>query len=186
MKITAVFFGTFDPPHFGHLGLARWVLANTEASEVLFVVSGQNPFKNAAKISPWERRLAWVREMVSRETGMAVSDVEGTLPRPSYTEATLAALAADGSDRRLVVLLGADQAKDFSKWKNWLDLLNRHEFWVYPRPGHRAEDGPIHPSWKALPAPVFSISSTEIRERWQRGEDASDETPIRSEEFLKK
>lgn len=178
MRITAAYFGTFDPPHHGHLGLAAWVLARTEAAEVRFIVSGRNPFKEAGAVSPFETRLAWTLAAVRGRPGFAVSDVERDRPSPTYTVDTMAILRRAEPDVRFALLLGADQAKDFQKWKDWEALLDGHEVWVYPRPGASAGDGPRHPHWIPLEAPIWPHSSTEIRRRWAAGDDASEWTSI--------
>ena len=59
-----IYGGSFNPVHFGHIGLAKWVLANTDLDELWFLVSPNNPLKNADSLAPEQERLEAVKQAV--------------------------------------------------------------------------------------------------------------------------
>ena len=91
MKV-GIYGGSFNPIHFGHTGLATWVLENTDLDEVWLMVSPQNPLKQDRTLLDEQERLAMSRLAVAPYPTLKASDFEFTLPRPSYTYHTLKAL----------------------------------------------------------------------------------------------
>ena len=89
MRSIGIYGGSFNPVHFGHVGLAKWVIENTDLDELWLLVSPNNPLKPAGILAPEEERLAAVREAVKDIPGVKASDFEFGLPRPSYTANTL-------------------------------------------------------------------------------------------------
>ena len=89
MKRTALFFGSFNPIHHGHLNVARAAIESGKIKEVIFIVSPQNPFKRYVDLLPDQQRLDLVSSVLSREEQMTFSDVEFQLSRPNYTINTL-------------------------------------------------------------------------------------------------
>lgn len=71
MKI-GIFGGTFDPPHLGHLAIARAAVEELELDQLIFVPAGINPFKTPKKLTPGRKRLEMVRLMISGEEKMTV------------------------------------------------------------------------------------------------------------------
>ena len=88
MKI-GIYGGSFNPVHFGHVGLAKWVIENTDLDELWMLVSPNNPLKPAGMLAPEEERLEGVREAIKDIPHVKASDFEFHLPRPSYTANTL-------------------------------------------------------------------------------------------------
>ena len=93
MKI-GIYGGSFNPIHFGHTGLAQWVVRNTDLDEVWLMVSPNNPLKDASILADEQKRLAASKEAIGDgrlDSGkrIIVSDFEFTLPRPNYTANTL-------------------------------------------------------------------------------------------------
>ena len=88
MKI-GIYGGSFNPVHFGHVGLAKWVIENTDLDELWLLVSPNNPLKPAGLLAPEEERLAAVQEAIQDIPHVLASDFEFSLPRPSYTANTL-------------------------------------------------------------------------------------------------
>ena len=89
MKRTALFFGSFNPIHHGHLNVARAAIETGKIKEVIFIVSPQNPFKRDVDLLPEQQRLDLVSSVISGEEQMTFSDVEFQLSRPNYTINTL-------------------------------------------------------------------------------------------------
>src|SRR5688572_27858818 len=88
-KTAALFFGSLNPVHVGHMIIARQVLNQKLADEVWFVVSPHNPHKEKQTLLADHHRLALVREAVYDEPKFKVSDIEFQLEQPSYTVNTL-------------------------------------------------------------------------------------------------
>src|SRR4051794_25149699 len=91
MKI-GILGGTFDPPHTGHLSVARAALEQLELDEVLFLPASRNPLKSRKVVTPAKHRLGMVEALVRNEEKMAVSDMELTRGGISYTVDTLGEL----------------------------------------------------------------------------------------------
>ena len=75
MKI-GIYGGSFNPVHFGHVGLAKWVIEHTDLDELWLMVSPNNPLKDAGILAPEEERLVAVREAVKDIPGLKASDFE--------------------------------------------------------------------------------------------------------------
>ena len=89
MKKIGLFFGSFNPIHIGHLILANYILENSDMDELWFVVSPQNPFKDKKSLLTDHNRLDMVQLAVKNYPKMRASNVEFSLPKPSYTIDTL-------------------------------------------------------------------------------------------------
>ena len=92
MKI-GLYFGSFNPVHVAHLIIANHILNETDIEKVWFVVSPQNPFKTENSLLNEYHRLHLVKLATENDNRIKASDIEFTLPKPSYTVNTLAYLA---------------------------------------------------------------------------------------------
>ena len=132
MKI-GLFGGSFNPIHFGHVRLARHLLAQAGLDEVWFVVSPQNPLKQQHDLLDDEVRLEMVEAALRREKNMRASDVEFRLPKPSYTWNTLEMLGKECPDDEFVLLIGGDNWERFHLWYKAEEIRKRYPIVVYPR-----------------------------------------------------
>lgn len=163
MKV-GLLFGSFNPPHMGHLILARYWLNETDLTQIWLVVSPQNPHKSPHDLAPVEARLAMTRLAVEGDPALLVSDVELHLPRPSYTIHTLNFLRLAHPLVEWVVLLGADAARSLPTWREGARILSDWSIWVYPRPGTDMQAVPDAPHLRKFPeAPRIDLSATRIR-----------------------
>ena len=132
----AFFGGTFDPPHRGHIAIARAAMTRLGLDQVLVAPVGTQPLKGAH--SSFEDRLAMVRLAVAAEPGLVASSVDAPLPggQPNYTFATLQRLQRhlQPSDE-LFCLLGADSFLTLKRWHQCAELLLFCDFVVAGRPG---------------------------------------------------
>lgn len=178
--LIAIYGGSFNPIHYGHTGLAAWVAANTAVDEVWLMVSPNNPLKPSSMLADEQVRLRAAQEEIKRlqEEGrtegierVKVSDFEFVLPRPSYTANTLRCLQERYPEHRFALLIGQDNWCIRKQWKEWESIEKNHPIYIYPRGKEgtseiRAEinklDGEIH---LLEQAPLFNISSTELRKR---------------------
>ena len=93
-----------------------------------------------------------------------VSDIEFTLPQPSYTIDTLTFLHEKFPSREFVLIMGGDNLASLKKWKNYEVLLKNYAIYVYPRPGTDITEWRDHPSITFTETPLMEISSTFIRQ----------------------
>ncbi|MBR1593777.1 MAG: guanylate kinase [Alloprevotella sp.] len=177
---TALFGGSFNPLHCGHVALAREVLRQGMADEVWLMVSPQNPLKADDGLMAEDVRLALATKALEGETLIRPCDFEFHLPRPSYTWTTLEALRKAYPGREFALLIGGDNAERFDQWAHTDDILRTTRLIVYPR-----KDTALSPTLKArarqgislVQAPLLDISSTDIRRRARDGEDLAGLVP---------
>ncbi len=167
MKI-ALYFGSFNPIHNGHLIIASHVVQFTDIQEVWFVVSPHNPFKNAKTLLNENHRLNLVRTAIEGENKIKASNVEFKLPKPSYTINTLAYLKEKHPTKDFCILLGSDGLQNIENWKNAETILREHQLYVYERPGFSIIEKNKMRVTK-INAPLLDISSTHIRNLLSEG-----------------
>lgn len=168
---TVIFGGSFNPVHNGHLALAREVCSKGLAGEVWFMVSPLNPHKAGEQLAPEEARFRMVELATEGDSRLKASDFEFSLPRPSYTVNTLAALRKAYPSREFILLIGADNWGKFHKWYKWEDILANHKIIVYPRGCEEQPPLPQGVTW--LSAALHNVSSTQVREAVAAGGDIS-------------
>lgn len=161
-------FGTFDPPHNGHVAIADHMLRAAELDQVWLVVTPQNPFKQDRKIGPDAHRLAMVRLAVQGHPGLVASGFELDLPRPSYTGDSLRFMRDRWPDHRFSLIIGSDNLATLHRWKRPEDILEHHPVLVYPREGVKEHLANTiyhgHPGIRLVAdAPMLPLSSTRIR-----------------------
>ncbi len=185
MKQVALFFGSFNPVHKGHIALAESVLEQKIADEVWFVLSPRNPFKNESDLWSETERAARLKDALAAREGLVFCDVELSLPTPSYTVQTLRCLWKKYPDIRFSILMGGDNLINLHRWCEYDTILQACDIYVYPRAGEACENKPcadegITEAERRYPqrihkikAPLLNISSTQIRGMMQRGLDVS-------------
>ncbi len=183
---TGIFGGSFNPIHNGHITLARQLAAASALDEVWFMVSPQNPLKDAGSLMPDDVRLGLVRRALAEEPVLRASDYEFHLPRPSYTWNTLQSLTADFPYRRFALLIGGDNWQLFPRWYHSADIVSKYPVIVYPRrnedTGNIASDvtneeteacptgeDMLSPGVHFVRATLLDISSTMIRSLVRQG-----------------
>jgi nicotinate-nucleotide adenylyltransferase len=160
----ALFFGSFNPFHLGHLHLGEYLVQNMLYDEVWYIVSPCNPLKNQVDLIDENLRLEMLVGAILQNSQLKASDIEFTMPIPSYTIDTLKVLSHEFPDNKFTLLIGSDNALVFDKWKNYKELLTNFDIVVYPRTGYEfSEVSKIYPQMKLINTPVYDISSTQIR-----------------------
>ena len=116
----AFFGGTFDPPHCGHISIARAAIRRLALDQVLVAPVGTQPLKGGSAHSSFEDRLAMVRLAVAGEPGLIASSVDAPLPngQPNYTFDTLQRLRSETTQVRLAIDRLADQLRNSQRPKN--------------------------------------------------------------------
>ncbi len=171
MKRTALFFGSFNPIHVGHLIIASTIVQQDDVDELWFVVSPQNPLKERSTLLADHHRLQMVQRAIEDDYNLRVCDIEMHLPIPSYTVVTLAALGEKYPEREFCLVMGSDNLLTFTRWRNYEYILEHYKIYVYPRPG--SADAPLasHPNVTMVDVPMMDISSSYIRKRIAEGGD---------------
>jgi nicotinate-nucleotide adenylyltransferase len=162
-------FGTFDPPHNGHVAIAEHMRDANQLDQVWLVVTPLNPFKKDRTLSPDHHRLAMVRLAVQGRDGLVASGFEIDLPRPNYTADSLRFMRHRWPDHDFSLIIGSDNLAQFHRWKDPEDILEHHALLVYPREGFKEHLAATifhgHPGVRIVAdAPLFRYSSTAIRE----------------------
>lgn len=163
MKKIGLFFGSFNPVHVGHLIIANYMATQTDLTEVWLVVSPQNPHKKKKSLARDHDRLHLVRLAIDDNPNLRASDVEFSLPQPSYTVETLAHLRDKHPDYQFVLIMGGDNLATLHKWKNYEIILRDYEIYVYQRPDYELGALQNHPSVSLFSAPLMQISASYIR-----------------------
>ena len=179
----AIFGGSFDPIHNGHLALAAEVLGRGLATEVWFMVTPQNPHKQGNTLSDEQLRLQMVQLAVEGMEGVRACDFEFSLPRPSYTLNTLTALDEAYPECCFSLLIGADNWEKFDRWYKGDEILSRYGVIVYPR-GSESEP-PLPQGVRWLPAKLHDVSSTMVRAAVAAGGAISSLVPPAVAGFIK-
>lgn len=174
---TAIFGGSFNPIHKGHIGLAQAILDQNLADELWFMVSPQNPLKRQEGLLDEACRLELAQLAVQNLPGMVASDFEFHLPRPSYTWKTLEALCARYPDRRFSLVIGGDNWAIFPKWAHYEELMANYPLIIYPREGSPICAADLPPTARLVDAPLFPWSSTQVREAIAAGTAVEDMLP---------
>lgn len=183
MKV-GLFGGSFNPAHDGHQHVAETALQRLDLDRVVWLVSPQNPLKDARDSAPLSERIASARAAASGPS-MVVSDIE-TAMGTAWTVDTLRALVARHPGVRFVWLMGSDNLAGFHRWRGWTDIMRLMPVAVVARPGSLLESRsapaaarfagariPMEqagvlpflaaPAWTYLTAPLNHRSSTAIR-----------------------
>ena len=162
MTRDALFGGSFDPVHVAHMMVAE-AAADELGATVRFLPAREQPFKRAAHQASAEQRAAMLDLAVHGNPRLGVERIELGLPTPSYTVRTLRALAEREPGNRLLLLLGADAARDLAAWWEVEALPGLADVVIFARPGTTV---PRHPLIsRVIPVPSIDLSATEVRER---------------------
>ncbi|MCB0792592.1 MAG: nicotinate (nicotinamide) nucleotide adenylyltransferase [Flavobacteriales bacterium] len=168
-------FGTFDPPHPGHVAMARHALELTDIENVWFVLTPLNPFKQGQHISADRDRKDMLEAALKDQQDMRVCLEEFLLPPPNYTVDTLAHFRDRWPEHRFDLILGSDNLLQFDRWRSPQGILEYHRLIVHPRPGHLLHEKlspyAADPRVILLDAPEMDLSATFVRRMVREGAD---------------
>lgn len=170
MKRTAIFGGSFNPIHKGHLGIAKAIIDAGVTDELWLMVSPQNPLKHQNDLLPENCRLQMAKAAVKDMERVEASDFEFHLPRPSYTWNTMNELELAYPECQFSLVIGADNWYVFHKWAHHIELLEKYPLIIYPREGYPIDTKTLPKSAILIDAPLFPWSSSQIREALKKGD----------------
>lgn len=168
--------GSFNPPHLGHLALARHALEELGLDGVVLMPARRSPYKGAAEDPGPEHRLRMCRLAVAGQPRLSASALELQRPGPSYTVDTLRVLHAEHPETELTFLVGADVVRTLPEWREPRQLLELAELAVALRDAGGEHD--VRRALVDLPRarvrflamPPLRVSSSLVRERVRAGE----------------
>lgn len=185
------FGGSFDPPHRGHLAVAKAARDAFALDRILLAPTGRQPLKPDARTAPFSDRLTMVRLLCTGEAGLEASDIDAPQADglPNFTVDTLRQLQDSVVQTELgleavelFVIVGLDAFLDLARWKEPETLLTMAEWIVVSRPGFDEADlasaglPGFDPSRVHLLRGVeVPVSATSIRRRLAQGVDCSEE-----------
>jgi nicotinate-nucleotide adenylyltransferase len=140
LKRVAIYGGTFDPVHNGHVEVARAVLKLFELDELWFVPAWAPPHKRNANITSAFHRFAMLALATEADQRLLISTVELDAPDRPYAVDTIARMLRP--DRRLFFLIGADSWNEITTWFEWQKLLTLCDLIVATRPGYEIATAP--------------------------------------------
>ncbi|HTV17451.1 MAG TPA: nicotinate-nicotinamide nucleotide adenylyltransferase [Polyangiaceae bacterium] len=164
----ALFGGSFNPPHVGHVLAVAYALSVGLVERVLVVPVFEHAL--GKQLAPFAHRLELSKRAFGWLPGVEVSSLEERLGAPSRTLRTIQALEAEHPDWRLRLLVGSDITTEIEKWHAFDEIERRAPPLVLPRAGSVAVGG--------APALLPEVSSTAVRELFERaarGEDVGAE-----------
>ncbi|MCP4178231.1 MAG: nicotinate (nicotinamide) nucleotide adenylyltransferase [bacterium] len=196
MKI-GIFGGTFDPPHYGHINLAEYILNVKKLDKILFVLSAAPPHKPDKPITSFIHRLNMLNIATSEEKSFEISTVEEQrLPVPSYTYDTMTDLSNSMQKDDLFMIIGGDSLLQLHTWYKAKKLVKEFGFIIYPRPDEIITYDKLKYKWteelatklmdSVIDSTLYSISSTEIREKINSNSDLKNSLSTKTIDYIHK
>lgn len=182
MSRTALFGGTFDPIHIGHLRIANEALKAFSLDRILFVPAANPPHKTAVPLTGYEDRFQMVEIACKPYPSFVPSRLEAG-SETSYTIETLERIRPElAPDEELFFLIGADAFAEVRTWMRWEEVVRSITFLVVSRPGalYEVPEGATVEPLEGLDLPV---SSSELRQRLLAGEVVP-EVPAEVREYI--
>lgn len=191
----AVYSGSFNPLHIGHLAIMKFLTGEGGFDCVYLIVSPKNPLKEGIDSASGQDRFdaavqavnrhfpesfpAW-EDVAGKGRKVKVDDIELNMPAPHYTIRTLDALREREPDNSFTLIMGADNLADIRRWRDYTRILKEYGVAVYPRKGFDlttikedllTEDHAYRIA--IMNAEMVDISSTIIRNAIAAGQDMS-------------
>jgi nicotinate-nucleotide adenylyltransferase len=208
-RSVALFGGTFDPVHAGHMAVAQAAQKRFHLDAIYFIPSSRPPHKSKPALTPFVHRYAMVALACSDHPdfvlSLAEAPVDGAVPHVFYTIDTVRRFHREHPDDHLYFMVGADQFLEIPTWKNYEALLDSCDFIVASRPGFRLDalrlvippeklgraglNDPhkivLRKSVVYLLTTVSShVSSTEVRHRLEKHQTIHGLVPARVEDYI--
>ena len=205
----AIFGGTFDPIHTGHLAVAQAADRRFHLDAIYFVPSSRPPHKSKAGLTPFVHRYAMVAlacaDHAKFRPSLAEAPTDGATPHVFYSVDTVRKFHREHPDDQIFFILGADQFLEIPTWRHYEALLDSCDFIIASRPGFRIDalrlvippeklgrTASSDPNKIQLRKTVVNllttvsshVSSTEARERLARGQPVHGLVPPRVEEYI--
>ena len=179
----AVYSGSFNPLHIGHLAIIRHMIEVAGFDMVYLIVSPKNPLKDGISSESGAERYHAAVAAVQRRgltQKVKVDDIELNMPEPHYTIRTLDALKQREPENDFTLIMGADNLDSIRRWRDYSRILKEFGTAVFPRTGFDLDiikTGLLKEDREykitLLNAEMVDMSSTIIREASASGQDVS-------------
>ena len=193
MARIGLFGGTFDPPHAGHIELAKKVLSDFDMDKIIFIPAGNPPHKQQQKKTDKLHRYRMVQIATHGYDKFFVSDFDIKNEKPNYSYITIEHFKCKYPDSEIFFIIGADSLRDLPLWKNYRELLTMCHFIVVARPGIEKEDyykkfsgDEPEPSVFFIEDFSYDLSSTQLREQIPQGTFCEKDLPDGVLEYIAK
>ncbi len=184
-KQVGIFSGSFNPIHIGHVMLANYITEFAGIDEVWFVVTPHNPLKKANGLANQQARLQMCQIAVQGMEKLKASDIEFSMPKPSYTIDTLDRLKKEYPELDFTLIIGADNWGSFHLWREHKRIVEENKILIYPRLGQELTiDNQYRHNAKPCNAPILQISSTFVRKSIAEGKNISSFLPTGVYEYI--
>lgn len=181
MKQIAIYGGTFDPPHDGHIHLAIRIMKMKNLDHLIFIPAAKPSHKPDQPISDFKDRYNMLVLATEKFKNISISKIEyERLPSPSFTFDTMNSLALLCPNDELSIIIGADSLAMIHTWYKCKELVKRWNFITYPRAKADIKMEFLLKYWgkdlasklynSLIDSPVYDISSTEIRQMIRNGD----------------
>lgn len=189
----AIFGGSFNPIHLGHLAVAEYTLKSCELKKIIFLPNANPPHKINDDIIPANHRFNMVALAIKDNEFYEISDYEMNKSEPSYTIDTIRHFKK-AYDADIFFIIGADSLYTLNKWKSYKELIKECSFIVADRNcgkgnnlskeiyEHEKKGGRIEP----VKMPKIDITSTLIRDKLLKGEDIKGYVPEAVKDYITK
>ena len=182
----ALFGGSFDPPHRGHVTIAKAAADRFLLDEVLFAPAGRQPLKSHLAGTSFDDRLRMTELACAEDPRFRASSLDAPLKdgSPNFTVDALLRLHETLPAARIFSLAGADSFRDLARWRDPQQLLSLAEWIVVSRPGYELADPPglvLTPAQRQrihlLDSIHEDVAATHLRERLRTGDPCTDLLP---------
>jgi len=185
MQKIGLFFGTFDPPHIGHLFIANYCLAFNFLDQIWFIPSPQNPLKANLQLTDEHLRYQMLMLAIQNAPFFKVMDTEFNLSKPNYSYITLQYFLEHYPDNEYYILMGSDNFQRFHLWKNHEYILNNSHIIIYPRKNFLMNSEIISEKIEYdEDAPLIELTSSWIRSSLRRKLDIRYALPFGIFQFI--
>lgn len=196
MRVAGLLGGTFDPPHFGHLALARAALAAGSLDELRLLPANRPPHKSRPDLTPARHRLAMLHRLVEGDHRLRIEELELNRPGPSYTIDTLRELREREPQTEFRLIIGADMIAEFHLWREAEAVIRQGRPLVAVRPGYplpadfRQSELGLSPEAAAIlqvgrfAMPPHPASSTAVRQAAAAGQSLAELVPPGVAEYI--
>jgi nicotinate-nucleotide adenylyltransferase len=171
----AIYGGTFDPVHMGHLQIGRRVSQLFAIDQFLFVPARQAPHKQDREVSAGFHRYAMLALATQNDPALCISTFELEGPGRQFTVDTLTHFRSRcGESAELFFVMGADSWAEITTWREWEKLTTLANLIVVTRPGFKLEIPEPKPGRKQIfttDAVMLDVSATEVRQASRQGND---------------
>lgn len=159
----ALYGGTFDPVHVGHIAIARELTEMLALDEVLFIPAFVAPHKRERQVTPALQRYAMLALATQSEPRLRISTIELDEPAKPYTVETLARIQSQlGTEVQLFFVMGADSWMEIRTWREWEHVLELTNHVVVTRPGYELSTEHVTPAIRQRVVDLRGLKANEI------------------------